>query len=99
MKNKMTDLRNHLFETLEALKDKDQPLDLARAKTISDVAQTIINSAKVEVDLLKAVGAEPSSDFFAGPVPALDRAERLIPRRTAAGCVEAVPARQTGSSG
>lgn len=66
MKNKMTDLRNHLFETLEELKDKDAPLDLARAKTISEVAQTIINSAKVEVDLLKAIGAEPTSEFFTG---------------------------------
>jgi hypothetical protein len=64
----MTDLRNHLFETLEALKDKDAPLDLARAKTISEVAQTIINSAKVEVQFLEALGAESASDFFASPL-------------------------------
>lgn len=57
MKNKISDLRNHLFETLEALKDKDSPMDLERARTISDVAQTIINSAKVEVDFMKQTGA------------------------------------------
>lgn len=46
MKNKIEDLRNHLFETLEALKDKDHPMDLDRARVISGVAQTIINSSK-----------------------------------------------------
>ena len=30
-KNKIQDLRDHLFETLEALKDKDEPMDVARA--------------------------------------------------------------------
>ncbi len=55
-RNKMSDLRDHLFETLEALKDDDKPMDIERARAISDVAQAIINSAKVEVDLVKAVG-------------------------------------------
>jgi len=66
-KNKINDLRNHLFETIEALKDPDKPMDLARAKAISDVAQTIINSAKVEVDLVKAVSGKPGSSFFEMP--------------------------------
>jgi len=65
-KNKMSDLRDHLFETLEALKDPEKPLDLARAKTISDVAQTIINAGKLEVQFLKAIGAERGSEFFEG---------------------------------
>lgn len=56
MKNKMTDLRNHLFAALEGLSDPDKPMDIERAKAIADVAQTIINSAKVEVDYLKTVG-------------------------------------------
>ena len=67
-KNKINDLRDHLFETLEALKDKDNPMDLDRAKVISDVAQTIINSAKVEVDLVRAIDrSAPGSNFFALP--------------------------------
>lgn len=56
MKNKIEDLRNHLFAALEGLADPDSPMDLERAKAISDVAQTIINSAKVEVDFIKATG-------------------------------------------
>lgn len=64
MKNKMSDLRNHLFETLEMLKDPEKPLDIERAKAISGVAQTIINSAKVEVEFVKAIGAEAGGEFF-----------------------------------
>ena len=65
MQNKMTHLRNHLFETLEMLKDQDNPMDLERARTISDVAQTLINSAKVEVDFIKATEqTEVGSEFF-----------------------------------
>lgn len=64
-KNKMSDLRDHLFETLEMLKDQEKPLDLARAKAISDVAQTIINSAKAEIDLLKVMdGRAAEGEFF-----------------------------------
>lgn len=58
MKNKIDDLRNHLFATLEALRDKDQPMELDRAKAIADVAQVIINSAKVEVDFIEATGGK-----------------------------------------
>lgn len=75
-KNKMEDLRNHLFETLEALKDEEKPMDLQRAKAISDVAQTIINSAKVEIELLNVIGKDTHSDFF-GP-NAIDAAPRLL---------------------
>jgi hypothetical protein len=64
VKNKIEDLRNHLFETLEALKDKEHPMPLDRAKAVSDVAQTIINSAKVEVDFIRAIGAQQGSGFI-----------------------------------
>ena len=63
-KNTMTDLRNHLFETLEALKDDEKPMALDRAKAIVDVAQTLINSAKVEVDFLNAIDSSEATDFF-----------------------------------
>jgi len=62
--NDITTLRNHLFETLEALKDKDNPMDLERAKTVSDIAQTIINSAKVEVELIRHTGNYNNTEFI-----------------------------------
>ena len=64
MKNKISDLRNHLFETLESLKDEEKPMDLARAKAISDVAQTIINTAKVEIEFLEVTGEVQNTEFF-----------------------------------
>jgi len=63
-RNKIDDLRNHLFETLEMLKDPDCPMDLERAKTIADVAQVIVNSAKVEVDFVRITGRDEGSTKF-----------------------------------
>jgi len=54
MKNSINDLRNHLFETIELLKEKQ--MDPSEAKAITSAAQAIINSAKVEVDFIKALG-------------------------------------------
>jgi len=58
--NDINELRRHLFETLAALKDKDNPMDIDRAKAVSEVSQTIINSAKLEVEYAKATGAKIS---------------------------------------
>jgi len=66
----MDDLRNHLFETIEKLKDDEKPLDLERARAISGVAQTIINSAKVEVQYLREVGGVSENRFFTKQLPA-----------------------------
>lgn len=63
-KNKISDLRDHLFETLEALKDKEEPMDIARAQAVADVARVIVDSAKVEVGFLKVTGALASTEFF-----------------------------------
>lgn len=57
MKNKIEDLRNHLFAALEGLADTDKPMEVERAKAIADVAQTIINSAKIEVDFIRATNS------------------------------------------
>lgn len=65
MKNKLEDLRNHLFAALEGLADEKQPLEIERARAISDVAQTIINSAKLELDMVRALdGRMVPSEFF-----------------------------------
>lgn len=87
-KNKISDLRDHLFETLEALRDEKEPMDIARAKAIAEVAQVIIESAKVEVHFMEVVDGAMSSGFLPTapprrPLPAtatprqLESAERL----------------------
>lgn len=56
MKNKIEDLRNHLFETIEMLKDNDDNgMTIEKAKAIANVSDKIIESAKVEIDYLKTI--------------------------------------------
>lgn len=63
-KNRLEDLRNHLFETLEALKDEEKPMEVERARAVADVAHAIINSAKLELRFLELKGQESESDFL-----------------------------------
>lgn len=79
--NKIDDLRNHLFETLEALKDKDEPMDLDRAKAVADVARVIVESAKVEVDFLKVTGATKSTNFLPDGDEATPQRPQLVTGR------------------
>ena len=71
MKNSMDDLRNHLFETLEALKDKEDPMDLERAKAVCNVSQQLVETAKVEVKFLEVTGEQKASQFLENKKPEL----------------------------
>ena len=66
--NNIVALRDTLFETLRALGNKENPMDIDRAKAINDVAQTIINSAKVEVDAMRMIGIT-GTDFIPANLP------------------------------
>ena len=61
-RDKIQDLRHHLFETIEMLKDKE--MDIATAKAISNVAQVIVNSAKIEVQFIKATQSTEDTGFI-----------------------------------
>jgi len=70
-KNKIEDLRNHLFEQLERLQDDEKmknPIvlerELKRAGAITEVAQVIVNTAKAETDFLKVTGRAPDTEFI-----------------------------------
>ena len=52
-------LREHLFAAIAGVKDKT--LSIEQAKTISDLSQVIVNTAKVEVDYLRATEGGESS--------------------------------------
>lgn len=73
MQNKIEDLRNHLFSTLEALSDPDKPMELERAKAIADVARVIVDSAKAETAFLVATGARGGTGFIPIPEDAMPR--------------------------
>lgn len=80
MKNKIEDLRNHLFEAIEMVKSGD--LDVARAKTINEIGQTLINSAKVEIEFIKATDRATGSAFIdaesRNELPALERPLKAV---------------------
>ncbi len=72
--NDITALRKHLFETLAALQDKDNPMDVERARAVSEIGQVIINSAKAEVDFIKVAGGKGTGFVpIAETPPALPR--------------------------
>ena len=79
-KNSINDLRDHLFEALEMLKDPENPMDIERARAVADISQAIINTAKVEIDLVKAVSASSpgSRKFFNMPEESRDVAPEAM---------------------
>lgn len=68
--NHISTVRQHLIDQLAALRKADGPdavrLEIDRAKGISDVAQVIVNSAKVEVEYLQKTG-QTSTPFLEVP--------------------------------
>ena len=71
-RNKMNDLRDHLFAALERLDNDELTADdlqkeIEKAEAISGLGNVIINSAKIEVDFMKATGMiSTTSDLFKG---------------------------------
>lgn len=63
-KNDVNELRETLFDTLRDLKNNKDPADIERAEAISKVAQTIINTAKIEIDHARITGANNTSTFI-----------------------------------
>jgi hypothetical protein len=63
MSKTVTDLREHLFATLAGL--RTGTVSIETAKAISDVSQTIINSAKVEVEYAR-LRDDAESTFLSG---------------------------------
>lgn len=66
----MEQMRSHLMDTLAALRDRDNPMEPDRARAIAQVAGVLVDSAKVEVDYIRATNA-PKSDFIEPRVLAL----------------------------
>jgi hypothetical protein len=65
MKN-IKELREFLGEAMKDL--KSGKMDIAKAKTISEIGQVIVNSAKVEVDFIKAAKVKDATDFISSAI-------------------------------
>lgn len=75
-RNKLCDLRDHLFETLEMIKNNDNPeadetekISIENAKTIVEISGKIIDTFKIEVQamhiLAKADNVNKITEVFA----------------------------------
>ena len=58
-------LREHLMATLASLRDKESPMEPDRARAVAQVASVLVDTAKVEIDYIKATGQD-NSDFLDG---------------------------------
>lgn len=56
------DLRESLFETLEKVKKSE--IDLDTAKLVCEISSVIIDTAKVEIELVRTIGAISGSGFI-----------------------------------
>ena len=69
-RNKISDLRDHLFASLERIDDdsltpEQIKAEVDKAKAVAQIGSVIINSAKVEIDYLKATGRiDTDSEIF-----------------------------------
>lgn len=63
----INELREHLMGTLTSLRDRENPMEPDRARAVAQVAGVLVDTARVEVEFLKATGAEKSK--FLGDEP------------------------------
>lgn len=65
-------LREHLMQTLAALRDREHPMEPDRARAVAQVAGVLVETARVEVEFIKATNGD-SSRFLGQPAdtPAL----------------------------
>lgn len=68
MSKNINDLRDVMFEAMQSL--RDGTITVEQAKAMSSIGDTIINSAKLEVEFAKATGHK-GSGFIAERQPAL----------------------------
>ena len=54
----ISQLRQHLLDTLADLRDRDKPMEPDRARAVAQVASVLVDTAKVEVDYLRATGQQ-----------------------------------------
>lgn len=59
----MGEVRESLLDTLRQLKDDDKRMDVNKAKAISNVAQTLINSYTLQVRAINALGGQMPEGF------------------------------------
>ena len=74
--NTISDLRKHLFDAIQGVRDGS--LDVEKAKAVGELSKVVVESAKVEVDFMKAGGMTNGTGFI--PEKALEAPKPGEPR-------------------
>lgn len=64
MSNNIQTLRDALFDTLRALRDDKNPMEIDRARVVCEVARELTSTAKVEIDYLRVTSSTTGSGFL-----------------------------------
>ncbi len=67
----INELRSHLMETLASLRNRENPMEPDRARAVAQVASVLVDTARVEVDYLKATNQDRSSFLEQPPDPSV----------------------------
>ncbi len=62
-KNKIDDLNNLMFETIERLMDPDDAMDSKTAVAISQLGNVVLNGAKIRLQAAKILGSQNNAFF------------------------------------
>lgn len=94
MSTHISELRTELLATLRDLRNRANPMEPDRARAVAQVAAVMVDTARVEVDYIKATGQE-TSNFIDGmkapehvakltmvPTGTIDRTQKGVLRHT-----------------
>jgi hypothetical protein len=92
MKNKISDLRDHMFAALERLGNEDltpeqMKTEIERSKAISDVGKVIVESAKAQILFarLTGEGIDDPKKFLEDDVKKLERPPAIYSNKSPLG--------------
>jgi hypothetical protein len=63
----ITQVRQSLLDTLADLRNRENPMDIERAKAVATVASVLVDTAKVENEYLKITGQDRSGFLETAP--------------------------------
>lgn len=72
----ISSLREHLMGTLASLRDRENPMEPDRARAVAQVAGVLVDTARVEVDYIKATGQDVSNFIDGMKAPDVARIEQ-----------------------
>jgi hypothetical protein len=67
----ISQVRQALLDTLQDLRNRENPMDIERAKAVATVASVLIDTAKVENEYLKITGQDQSTFLETPPDSAI----------------------------